>query len=297
VPIGRPIANTEVYVLDREMQPVPVGVEGELYVGGRGLARGYWRREQLTAEKFVPHPYSREGGERLYRTGDRVRWRSDGELEFLGRLDEQVKLRGYRIELGEVEAVLSEQAGVRQAVVVLREDEPEDKRLVAYVVCADEAVKVEELRDRLKERLPVYMIPSHFVVMESLPLTANGKLDRKALPAPELSAIDRSSYVEPQTPIGEVVSGIFCEVLRREQVSIDGDFFEMGGHSLLATQVISRINSAFSVEIPIRTLFERATVRGLAEAIQNLLEHGQKQSRPPIKRLPRTNYLSSQPEP
>ena len=299
VPIGRPIANTQVYVLNQRMEPVPVGVAGELYLGGAGLARGYWRKPELTAEKFVPDPFSQVAGSRLYRTGDRVRWRSDGALEFLGRLDEQVKLRGYRIELGEIEAVLEKVPGVREAVVIVREDEPGDQRLAAYVVLGQDTGKLDigQLRKDLTEKLPAYMIPAHIVPLERLPLTANGKVDRKALPAPNQSVTMTNNYETPRTPIEERLCAIFCEVLREEQVSVISDFFELGGHSLLATQVISRINSAFSVEIPIRTLFERASVRGLAETLEDVLQNEQKLSRPPIKRLPRPSRLSTQPEP
>ncbi|HEX8174908.1 MAG TPA: amino acid adenylation domain-containing protein [Pyrinomonadaceae bacterium] len=290
VPIGRPIANTEVYVLDKVMQPAPVGVPGELYIGGDGLARGYHERPQLTAERFLPHPFSREAGARLYRTGDRVRYLTDGRLEFLGRLDSQVKLRGFRIELGEIEAVLNARSGVREAVVNVLEEEGRDKRLIAYVVADEEAVlKPGDLRRHLQERLPDYMIPSAFVLLDSLPLTPNGKVDRRALPAPDQSSDDaQNELVETRTPTEDILASIWSEVLRIAHVGLHDDFFELGGHSLLATQVISRVRAAFGVEIALRQLFEQPNVAGLASVIEQALRLEKGVQPPAMKRVDRS---------
>jgi amino acid adenylation domain-containing protein len=267
VPIGRPISNTQLYVLDDGGDVVPTGVAGELYVGGAGLARGYFGRPDLTAERFVPSPFG--DGERLYRTGDLARWRADGELEYLGRLDHQVKLRGYRIELGEIEAALVEHPDVHQAVVMAREDSPGDKRLVAYVVGHAEAVAdVAALRVGLKQRLPDYMVPSAIVVLEALPLSPNGKIDRKALPAPEGEAVIRGAYVAPRTAVEQALASIWREVLKLERVGIDDNFFELGGHSLLATRVMALARDALEMELPLRVLFESPTIRELTEWIE-----------------------------
>ena len=268
VPIGYPIANTELYVLDRHGEAVPVGVVGELHIGGLGLARGYLQRPELSAEKFIPDRLSGREGARLYRTGDLVRYQAAGEIEFIGRLDEQVKLRGYRIELGEIEAALMEQAAVREAVVLARVESGEEKRLVGYVV-SEEGVelKVEELRQALRAKLPEYMVPSALVVLEALPLTANGKLDRKALPMPEGSS-SAEEYVAPRTPVEEVLAGIYGEVLKLGRVGVEENFFELGGHSLLATRLLSKIREAFQIELPLRRVFESPTVAMMAAAIE-----------------------------
>ena len=270
VPIGRPIANTQVYVLDRHLQPVPVGVYGELYIGGDGVARGYLNRPELTAEKFVADPFDATGAGRLYRTGDLVRWLPDGNLEFVGRIDNQVKVRGFRIELGEIEAVLNQQPQVREAVVVVREDVPGDKRLVAYVVAEGGEVElIERLREQLRASLPDYMMPSAFVTLEGLPLTPNGKVDRKALPAPE-RMVSEAAYVSPRTPTEEILAGIWAEVLKVERVGVHENFFELGGHSLLATQVVSRVRQACGVELPLREVFAGPTVAYLSASIDAL---------------------------
>ncbi|MBV9774929.1 MAG: amino acid adenylation domain-containing protein, partial [Gemmatimonadetes bacterium] len=266
--VGRPLGNAPLYVLDPSGAPVPVGVPGELSIGGTGVARDYLGRPELTAEKFVPDVYSGVPGARLYRTGDRVRWGADGVLEFLGRTDTQVKIRGFRIEPGEIEALLAAHPGVRDAVVLVRQDTPGEKRLVGYVVPAEEEVSTEELRTYLKERVPEYMVPGALVVLEELPLTPNGKVDRKALPAPDGEAVE---YVAPRTGTEEVVAGIWAEVLRRERVGATEDFFALGGHSLLATQVMSRVQQALGVEVPLRALFEAPTVAGLAAQVDALL--------------------------
>jgi acyl carrier protein len=232
------------------------------------MARGYLNRAELTAEKFIPHPFSADGGARLYRTGDLVRYLVDGEIEFVGRRDQQVKIRGFRIELGEIEAALGQHEAVRQAVVLARANERGEKRLVAYIVAAEE-ISGSELRLYLKERLPEYMLPAVFVTVAELPLTPNGKVDRGALPAPEGLADDQSgAYEAPQTAIEEVLAGIWAEVLGVERVSRRGNFFDIGGHSLLATRVISWVRKVFKVELPLRTLFEEPTVAGLAGALE-----------------------------
>ncbi|WNG36166.1 amino acid adenylation domain-containing protein [Archangium violaceum] len=293
VSIGRPISNTQVYVLDAQLRPVPPGVHGELYIGGDGLAWGYLNRPELTAEKFVPHPFALTPGERLYRTGDRVRWLADGTLEFSGRLDSQVKLRGFRIELGEIESILDKHPSVRQCVVIAREDRPGDKRLVAYVVTAgQQAPAASELRAYLKEHLPEYMVPSAFVVLEQLPLTPNGKVNRKALPAPEVTASD-AEYIAPRTPTEEQLAAIWAEVLGVPRVGAEDDFFQLGGHSLLATRVLSRLRSAFAVELPVRALFEASTLSALAGRIDdaNARQARGAQQAPPLKSVPRTGSI------
>jgi amino acid adenylation domain-containing protein len=286
--IGRPIANTQVYLLDGEQQPVAIGVSGEIYLGGEGLARGYLKRAELTAERFVPNPYSREAGGRLYRTGDLGRYRNDGRIEYLGRADQQVKVRGFRIELGEIEARLEQQGGVRQCVVTASETSSGgDKQLVAYVVSeAGEGVTASELRAYLKERLPEYMIPSGWVFLAEMPLTTNGKVDRKRLPAAELGAGVSTEYQAPRTPTEEVVAGIWAEVLQVERVGVLDNFFELGGHSLLATNVIFAVKNAFQVELPLRSIFESPTVSDLSQRIEAARSNGAGT----IKRLSRERY-------
>ncbi len=286
VSIGRPIANTRVYVLDEKLQPVPVGVAGELYVGGEGVARGYVNRPELTAERFVPDPFGKQPGQRLYRTGDVVRWGASGELEYLGRADEQVKVRGYRIELGEVEAVLAGHPGVKEAAVVVRQ-EGGGPRLVGYVVGKGPVPTAQELRSYLLERLPDYMVPTAFVGLESLPLTPNGKVDRKALPAPDSDlAVEGASYVAPRTPAEELLAGILSLVLAVPRVGIHDNFFELGGHSLLATQAIVRVRDAFQVELSVREFFETPTVAGLAERVEKARREGQAIRRVPLRAHP-----------
>ncbi|MET0396637.1 MAG: non-ribosomal peptide synthase/polyketide synthase [Longimicrobiaceae bacterium] len=284
-PIGRAVANTQLYVLDAWLEPVPVGVAGELYIGGVGVARGYLGRPDLTAERFLPDPHRGVAGARLYRTGDVGRRRADGEIEFLGRADHQVKVRGYRVELGEIEAVLRTHERVRETVVLLREDVPGQPRLVAYVVPeAGPEPSPAELRAHVAEQVPEYMVPGAFVVMESVPLTASGKVDRRRLPAPESGTGEE--HVEPRTPAEEVLAGIWAEVLGTERVSVEAGFFDLGGHSLLATQVVSRARQAFGVEVPLRALFEAPTVAGLARRIEALRGAGASPA-PPIVPTPR----------
>ncbi|HVG43654.1 MAG TPA: amino acid adenylation domain-containing protein, partial [Longimicrobium sp.] len=265
LPVGRPVGDRRVYLLDRHFRAVPLGAAGEVCIGGPAVARGYLGRPGLTAERFVPDPFG-EPGARLYRSGDRARWRAEGELEFAGRVDFQVKIRGFRVEPGEVEAVLRARPGVREATVVVREDVPGEKRLVAYVVGEVEA---EALREHLRRTLPEYMVPSAFVFLDALPLTPNGKLDRKALPAPELASPEEA-YVAPRTPAEEVLAGIWAEVLRLERVGAEDSFFDLGGHSLLATRVAARVLQAFGVELPLRAVFERPVLSGLAAEIERL---------------------------
>ena len=272
ISIGRPIANTQVYLLDPQLQPVPVGVPGELYIGGDGLARGYLNRAELTAERFIPHPFSDEPGARLYKTGDLARYRADGTIEHLGRLDYQVKLRGFRIELGEIEAVLAQHLAVRQAVVVAREDVPGDKRLVAYVVPQPHQMPtISGLRGYLQAKLPDYMVPSAFVLLEAFPLTPNGKVDRRALPAPELTRPElQEAFVAPRTSIEEVVTGIWSQILGIEQIGIHDDFIALGGDSLMAMQVIARLRRVLQVQLSLTRFFEAPTVAQLAEIVTQL---------------------------
>ena len=267
-PIGRPIWNTQVYVLDGNLRPVPVGVGGELYIAGAGLARGYLNRPGLTAERFVANPFGRKRGERMYRTGDLAKWRGDGNLEYLGRVDEQVKIRGYRIEPGEIETVLMRHEDIAQAVVVAREDEPGEKRLVGYVVSAKAGgIETAGVRRYLEGTLPDYMVPAAIMVLEKLPLTQNGKLDRKALPAPEFRAT--SKWSAARTVQEEILCTLFAEILHVANVGIHDNFFELGGESLLAARLVGRIRGTLNIELSIRVLFEAPTVSSLAERLND----------------------------
>jgi acyl-coenzyme A synthetase/AMP-(fatty) acid ligase/acyl carrier protein len=265
IPIGRPISNVRIYVLDEDLQPVSIGVVGELYVGGVALARGYLNAPGLTAEKFVADPFGQSGG-RLYRTGDQVRYLANGRVQFLGRIDDQVKMRGFRIELREIERAILRHESVEQAAVVVREDAPGAQRLVAYVVGKEKDWSgADELRAFLKEGLPSYMLPSAFVRMDSLPLTANGKLNRKALPAPENP--HSNVYIAPENETQERLAKMWAELLAAEKVGITDNFFELGGHSLMVVQVVSRVREEFGVELAVRTLFELPTVKTLSEHV------------------------------
>jgi amino acid adenylation domain-containing protein len=281
-PIGRPIANFQLYVLDTHQQPVPIGVPGELCVGGVGVAKGYLNRPELTAERFIPlsvigKPFTDHGLPitdyglplTVYRTGDLVRRRPDGNIEFLGRIDHQVKVRGFRIELGEIEAALAQHEGVADTAVLAREDTPGDKRLVAYIVPAEPPAPTDsEMRRFLRKRLPEYIVPSLFVTLEAMPLTPSNKIDREALPVPDRSRPDlEKTYVAPRSETEEKLALICADLLQLEQVGVYDNFFELGGHSLLATQFMSRVRDSFQVEIALRTLFENPTVADLALAV------------------------------
>ncbi|HEY4424511.1 MAG TPA: amino acid adenylation domain-containing protein, partial [Pyrinomonadaceae bacterium] len=291
---GRPIANAQLFILDDRLNLVPVGVSGEVYIGGVGVARGYLNDPAQSAERFIPHPFSREPGARLYRTGDLARYRSGGDVELLGRIDHQVKLRGLRVELAEIEAGLNLHEDVNEAVVLAREDQPGEKRLVAYVVTGqEEARTLRSMRDFLKERLPEYMVPSTFVFLDSLPLTPNGKVDRQALPAPTSARPELvETFAAASTPTEEVLAGLWTALLGVEQVGIYDNFFDLGGHSLLATQVISRVRELFHVEIALRQLFETPTVAALAQSIEiALLKETEELAAPVIDRVPREEFL------
>lgn len=269
VPIGRPISNIETYILDHRLNPAPIGVPGELHIGGAGLASGYLDRPELTAEKFIPHPFNNQPGARLYKSGDLARYLPDGNIEFLGRIDHQIKLRGFRIEPGEIEAVLRQHPAVRDALVMAREDVANDKRLVAYIVTErDGWAPAAELRDILRRGLPDYMVPSAFVFLDALPLSANGKVNRRELPAPDADRLrGETPFAAPVTPEQQIIAQIWAQVLHIDRVGIHDSFFDLGGHSLLGTQVVSRIREVFNVEMPLRVLFEHPTVAGLAVSI------------------------------
>jgi amino acid adenylation domain-containing protein len=297
-PIGRPISNTQIYLLDSHLQPIPVGVIGEVYIGGAGLARGYLNRPDLTDERFIPNPFlenyefsvmsseleensliqnsklksQNSYSRRLYKTGDLARYLPDGTIEYLGRIDHQVKIRGFRIELGEIEAVLTQHPNVRETVVIAREDVPGDKRLVAYVVLArKDASALSDVRQFLKQKLPAYMMPAAFVMLDALPLTPNRKVNRQALPVPNRVRPDiEETFVAPRTTIEQQLADIWQQVLGLERVGIHDNFLDLGGHSLLATQIISRIREVFRIEVPLDSLLEEPTVAKQAERIETL---------------------------
>ncbi|MET0646493.1 MAG: amino acid adenylation domain-containing protein [Pyrinomonadaceae bacterium] len=289
-PIGRPIWNTRMYVLDAQMKPTPVGVPGELYIGGVMLARGYLKRPGLTAEKFIPDRFSRAGGDRLYRTGDLARYLEDGNIEYLGRIDQQVKIRGYRVELEEIEAVLRSCAGVAEAAVQAVPDGRGGKRLVGYIAGGGE-VSSEALVRHLRESLPDYMVPALYVKLDRLPLTSNGKLDRRALPVPDDRRDAARPFVAPRAGTEELLAGIWGRVLRRHDIDARDNFFELGGHSLLATQVVSRIREAFGVELELRALFDKPTVAELAHEVERLAGAGPTRPAPPLARAERGEPL------
>jgi amino acid adenylation domain-containing protein len=287
IPIGRPLPQRAIFILDQHGNLLPPTVPGELHIGGAGLALGYLNRPDLTADKFVaiddlrfliddwthPNRQSLIANRKLYRTGDLARFLPDGNVKFLGRVDNQVKVRGFRIELGEIEAVLSQCAGVWETAVVVREDVPGDKRIVAYIVAAEPAPTIDDLRAYLQAKLPDYMVPAAFVIQDAFPLTPSGKIDRRALPAPDLTAALAETYVAPRTPLEEDLVAMWANVLKVERVGIHDNFFDLGGHSLIATQLIARVRAEFQVDLPLRRLFETPTIAGLAELITaSLLE-------------------------
>jgi amino acid adenylation domain-containing protein len=299
-PIGRPMADTQIYLLDTHLQPVPIGVSGEIHIGGAGLARGYLNRPELTADRFIPDPFSAEPGARLYKTGDLARYLPDGNLEFLGRLDHQVNLRGFRIELGEIEKALEDHRAIRHAVVVAKEDTPGDTRLVAYVVVDRQAVPtshepvptISALRSFLQTKLPDYMVPSAFVWLDALPLMPNGKINRRALPIPDPARPELDeAFVAPCTPTEEMLAGLWANVLGVEAIGVHDNFFDLGGHSLLAVQVISRLRDALQVEVPLRALFEAPTVAGLALYIETAQQAMQHVPVPPLRPVSRESAL------
>jgi acyl-coenzyme A synthetase/AMP-(fatty) acid ligase/acyl carrier protein len=268
VPIGRPIDNTQIYILDDRQQPVPVGMAGELYISGYGLARGYLNRPELTAERFVVNPFSGEAGARMYRTGDRARYRSDGTIEYLGRRDSQIKVRGFRIELSEVESALAAHPDVTKAVAVAQEENTGDPRLVGYVVPKN-GVRPIDILDFARRWLPGYMVPSALVLMEALPLTPSGKVDRRALPAP--GAVRPDVANRPRTATEAALARMWAELLGLNEVGVHDNFFDLGGHSLLAAQLVARIEEAFFTTLPLRSLFEAPTVARLVGLIETLL--------------------------
>ncbi|HVG07877.1 MAG TPA: amino acid adenylation domain-containing protein, partial [Thermoanaerobaculia bacterium] len=292
ISIGKPIANTQAYVVDPDGQPVPAGIPGELLLGGAGLARGYLHRPDLTAERFLPDPFADAPGARLYRTGDLARWTVAGDLEILGRLDHQVKVRGFRIELGEIEAALVALPGVREAAVVAREDTPGDRRLVAYFAAAgDSAPSIDEPRRLLASVLPEHMIPSAFVILPALPLTPNGKVDRRSLPAPAVPQEAEAPPAAPRSPVEEIVGSIWAEVLSLPRVGPRQSFFDLGGHSLLATRVASRVRAALGVEMPLRALFEAPTLGEFSHAVERSMRRAEGPQAPPLEPAPRTGPL------
>jgi natural product biosynthesis luciferase-like monooxygenase protein/amino acid adenylation domain-containing protein len=288
VTIGRAIANTSIHLLDRRGAPVPVGVPGELLIGGAGVVRGYLGRPELTAERFVPDPWSAAPGGRLYRTGDLARFRPDGEIDFLGRLDHQVKIRGFRIELEEIEVAIGRHPGVREAVVVAREDRPGDRRLVAYWIAAETgAPDAAGLRSLLSRSLPDYMVPAAFVRVDSFPLTPNRKIDRKALPAPEVETAVEAAAAAPRTELERLLAGVWADVLRRDRVGVHDNFFELGGHSLLATQLLLRVREIAGRDVPLRLVFEAPTIAAMAERIEGLAQSESGIERPPLAAVER----------
>jgi hypothetical protein len=266
------LANTQAYVLDRALRPVPVGVLGELCLGGVQLARGYLHRPERTASSFLPNPFTEKPGQRIYRTGDLVRYLPDGNIQFLGRIDHQVKMHGLRIELGEIESVLAQHPAAREPVVLLREDRPGLKRLVAYLVASrDEALAVRDLRAYAAERLPDFMVPAAFVIRDHWPLTPSGKLNRRALPPPDQKDFTASTaFVAPRDAMEESVAEIWKELLGLDAIGVHDSFFDLGGHSLLATQATSRLRACYDVALPLRLIFETPTVASLAGRLKLL---------------------------
>jgi acyl carrier protein len=276
-PIGRPIDNTQIYLLNKNLEPVPIGVVGELYIGGVNLARGYLNRPQLTNEKFVPDPFSEAVGSRLYRTGDLARYLPDGNIEFLGRADDQVKIRGFRIELGEIEAILGQHPSIRENVVSSFEDDTGTNKLVAHVsLNTNEMLSVSELRRFLSQKLPEYMVPSIVIFLDDLPLLPSGKVNRRTLPIPNANRPDlEAAFVAPRNSIEWQIALIWQEVLNLEKVGVNDNFFELGGHSLSLTQVVARMQQAFQLEIPLRTIFKNTTVAAQAQSVEKIFADSQ----------------------
>jgi len=270
VPIGFPVANTQIYILDSHMQPVPVGIPGELYIGGIQVGRGYLNLPELTAERFIPNPFSAVPGSRLYRTGDLARYLPGGEIEYLGRTDHQVKIRGFRVELGEIEAALKEQEYVSQVVVMIREDVPGEKRLVAYLIPEKKhRINIRELRQHLKDKLPGYMIPNAFVILEKFPLNPNGKIDRRALPVPQDMRQTDAEYVAPRTELEKVVAKIWQKVLKLDKIGINDNFFDIGGHSILAIRIAAKAHEE-GLQLRPYQIFTHPTIASLARIIRPL---------------------------
>jgi acyl carrier protein len=267
VTIGKPVSNTTIYIVNRDLQLVPVGVTGEICISGAGIAKGYLNRKELTAEKFVSNPFSEVAGSVMYRTGDWGRWQADGNIEYLGRMDEQVKIRGYRIELGEIETVLQQSQLVSKSVVLAKQDKDANKRLVAYVVPKGIFYK-DQLINTLKAQLPEYMVPALWVELEDLPLTPNGKIDRKALPDPDATELLHQRFVAPRNEVEEKLATIWKEILQVEQVGVHDNFFELGGHSLLVMRLISSVRRELKIELAIATFFELVTIEELANYIK-----------------------------
>jgi acyl carrier protein len=272
VPIGRPIANTQIHILDSQLQRVPVGVRGELYIGGVNVARGYVMRPDMTAEKFIPDPFGGEAGARLYKTGDLARYLTSGEIEYLGRIDHQVKIRGFRIELDEIQSLLNLHPAIRDSVVALHQAHDQDKRLVAYVVAeAGREVQVAEVRAYLKEKLPDYMVPAAFVTLDAMPLSPNGKIDRRMLPSPDEAEHGVAAiYVAPRTPLEESIAQAWQDALGVERVGAHDNFFELGGHSLLAMRIVSRLRDSLEIDLVLRDMFESPTVEQLAAVVEQI---------------------------
>jgi acyl-CoA synthetase (AMP-forming)/AMP-acid ligase II/acyl carrier protein len=273
IPIGRPINQVQTYLLDHHLNPVPIGVAGELHIGGRCLARGYLKRPELTGAKFIPCPFNPQPGAKLYKTGDLGRYLADGNIEYLGRFDHQVKIRGYRIELGEIEASLSRHPAVKSCVVVARQDESDDHRLVAYIAASPGRIlAMAELGRFLKKNLPDHLVPSAFVVLDALPLMPNGKVDRQRLPAPtRTDTVIDAGYVAPEGPVQEMLVDVWQAVLGLAHIGVHDNFFQLGGHSLLGTRMISRLHREYDIDLPLRTLFERPTIAALADLIEEKL--------------------------
>jgi amino acid adenylation domain-containing protein len=267
ISIGRPLANTQLYILDRHLNPVPVGTAGELHIGGHGLAQGYWNRPELAAEKFIPNPFAKHFSNRIYKTGDLARFLPDGKVECLGRLDQQVKVRGFRIEPGEVETVLRQHTGIADALVTTRADAFGEQRLIGYIISRNGPPSVLELRDFIKRKLPLYMVPAQFVLLEEFPLTPNGKIDYRRLPSPERRSETSTNHVAPQNADEQALAAIWQEVLLLKQVGVNDNFFELGGDSLSATRAFARINRTFGTDLTLREILEHPTIRALAELV------------------------------